>query len=279
MIMSLRLKEVFRAFAPPVLYQAASHWKRFRTEGGRDLEYVPAGWQEPASYRGWNAEGVLEAYRATWPRLVKEAQTPDPFNLVMGSSDAALHNILLCFAYSLTLAAQGRSSLSMLDWGGAIGQYKILAQAALPGRKIDYHCKDVPLLAEYGQHLNPDSHFSSDDSCLNRSYDFVLASGSLQYSEDWRAVFRGLAQATSGYFLLTRTPTNRIGPSYVFVQRAYDTEYQGWSLSYSELQDCASSAGLTLVREFMMSNETIPILGVPHPSQQRGFLFRSGGTA
>lgn len=271
-----QVKKIARLLAPPFLYEAALQWKRTRQPDTADLKYVPNGWQEAASYRGWNVESVLEAYRATWPRLVSEAQTTDPFNLVMGSSDVVVHNTVLCFAYSAALAAQQKPSLSMLDWGGAIDQYKLLAQAALPGVAIDYHCKDVPLLAEYGQSVNPEAHFYSDEQCLEQSYDFVLASSSLQYSEDWPPVFGGLAQATRGYFLLTRAPVHEGGPSYVFSQRAYGSEWLGWSVGRAELMECARAAGLTLVREFTLSSEISRIVGAPHPSQQHGFLFRSG---
>ena len=167
----------------------------------------------------------------------------------------------------------------MLDWGGAIGQYLLLSRAALPGVVFDYHCKDLPLLAAYGQRLHPDAAFSSDEACLSRTYDFVLASSSLHYSHDWVRLFRRLAGATRGCFLLTRTPVHEGGPSYVFSQRAYGSEYLGWSLSRAELEGCAAEAGLTLIREFVMSPASIPIVDAPHPSRQFGFLFRAGGTA
>lgn len=268
------VKKIIRLLAPPLVYQVASRWKKRTPQD--TLSYVPKGWQEKAAYRGWNVESVLEAYKATWPRLVRESQTAAQFNVIMGAEDVGLQNILLCFAYSLALAAQGKESLSLLDWGGAIGQYKLLAQAALPGVPIEYHCKDVPLLAEYGQQINSDAFFSSDAvSCLSRSYDFVLVSGSLQYSEDWQADFRALARATHGYLLLTRTPVNDGGSSFVFSQSAYGSEWLGWSFSQSELFACAAAAGLLLVREFLMSNDDIPIVNAPYPSKQRGFLFRS----
>ena len=198
------LTKTARAFLPPVIFDAAARWRQGRRGQAEGLAYVPQGWQDAHRYRGWNAESVLEAYRATWPRLVREAQTSDPLNLIMGSQDIVLHNFLLCFAYSLALAAQGKSSLSMLDWGGAIGQYNLLAQAVLPGTAIDYHCKDVPLLAAYGQTLHPNAHFTSDETCFQRSYDFVLASGSLQYSEDWQKILTALAHATGARDRRTR---------------------------------------------------------------------------
>lgn len=270
------LTKLVGASLPPILADAAGRWGR--SIQAESLAYVPTGWQEVAKYRGWNAESVLAAYTATWPRLVQEAQTTGPLNVIMGSDDGVMHNILLCFAYSLTLAARKKSSVSFLDWGGAIGQYHLLAQAVLPGVPINYHCKDVPVLADYGRTLHPSACFTSDECCLSRTYDFVLASSSLQYSEAWQEIFTKLAHATRGYFLLTRTPVHAQGASFVFSQSAYGSEWLGWSLSRPEILDCAADAGLVLVREFMMSDAVIPIAHAPQPSRQRGFLFRSGET-
>lgn len=265
------LKNAVRPFIPPIVYQGAARLRKTHDQG---YAYVPRGWQEAANYKGWNADTVLAAYQATWPRLVCEAQTTHPLNVVMGSDDATLHNILLCFAYSLTLAGAGKSIVSFLDWGGAIGQYNLLAQAVLPDTEIDYYCKDVPLLAAYGQTLHPDAHFMSDENCLERTYDFVLASSSLQYSEDWQEILTKLARAIRGYFLLTRCPVHDEGASYVFSQSAYGSEWLGWSFNRNQILNCVADAGLILVREFVMSNSTIPITNAPCPSQQRGFLFR-----
>ncbi len=271
-----QMKELIRLLMPPVVYRAAAHWLTRQQPNTPALNYVPNGWRDAAHYRGWNAEGVLEAYKATWPRLVRESQTATPLNVIMGTDDVGMQNVLLCFAYSLALAAQNKTALSMLDWGGAIGQYKLLAQAALPGVPIKYHCKDVPLLAEYGQQINPDAYFSSEAaSCLSRSYDFILVSSSLHYSEDWQADFRALARAADGYLLLTRTPVNDEDSSFVFSQSAYGSEWLGWSLKRRDLLNCAAAEGLSVVREFMMSDVDIPIVNAPYRSRQRGFLFRS----
>ncbi len=273
------MKKWVQAVTPPLLYSAAAGWRRARSSR-QDLQYVASGWREANAYRGWNAEGVLEAYRAAWPQFLEKSQTTAPFHQIMGASDLALHNILLCFAYSLALAARGKPALSFLDWGGALGQYYLLAQAALPGVVIDYHCKDVPLLAQHGQRLHPEAHFSSDDECLGRSYDFVLASSAVHYSEDWQSVLTALARATNGYLLLTRTPISEAGASFVFSQSAYQSEWLGWSLSREEVLTCAANGGLVLVREFAMSDSVIPIAHAPCPSVQRGFLFqRSEGSS
>ena len=67
----------------------------------------------------------------------------------------------------------------------------------------------------------------------------MLASGSLQYAEDWRAQLADLAAVCSGYLYVTRLPYARASPSFHMLQRAYrygyETEYVGWVVSRAEL--------------------------------------------
>jgi putative methyltransferase (TIGR04325 family) len=168
--------------------------------------------------------------------------------------------------------------MSMLDWGGGIGHYYILAKALLPDVEIDYHCKDVPVLADYGAQLLPGQHFCADESCLERTYDFVMASGSMHFTEDWPSLLAGLAKATDGYLYVTRQPTVLEVASFVFIQRpyayGYNTEYLGWCLNRAEFVGQAEKQGLSLVREFVLA-ERPPIADAPEQCQYRGFLFRS----
>jgi hypothetical protein len=62
---------------------------------------------------------------------------------------------MMTYAYALSLSTRHKSSISMLDWGGAIGHYYLLSEKLVPDLEIDYHCKDVPVLAEYGRSLFP----------------------------------------------------------------------------------------------------------------------------
>jgi hypothetical protein len=68
----------------------------------------------------------------------------------------------------LARTGHGRERISVLDWGGGVGQYFPLARALLPEVKIDYHCKDVPVLASVGRELLPEISFYDDDPCLDR---------------------------------------------------------------------------------------------------------------
>jgi hypothetical protein len=60
------------------------------------------------------------------------------------------------------------------------------------------------------------------------------------------------------------------------VQRAqpygFGTDVLEWFLNRDEILECTAGAGLRLVREFVMLDET-PAAGVPEQARYRGFLF------
>jgi putative methyltransferase (TIGR04325 family) len=279
------MKQFLQDLAPPLLWRFL-HELASRPKS-RDWEYVPEGWRyadlHPSKVKGWNVESVLEVYKQKWPRFVAMIQgtTPIAFShesALTGKTDLINHNTAMSFAYCAALAAQNVSTFSMLDWGGGIGHYYVLAQALLPHVEIEYHCKDMPLLTEYGAQLFPAQHFCADETCLDRTYDFVMASTSLHYSEDWSGLLAGLANATHGYLYITGLPTVSRVPSFVFVQRpysyGYETEYLGWCLNLEEFLKCAEAIGLTLVREFVVGHRPL-ICSAPEQNEYRGFLFHS----
>jgi putative methyltransferase (TIGR04325 family) len=284
-------RELVKLFVPPVMVKLVrrvrSRLRRVALRGRQEFEYIPEGWAYARTHpevKGWNVQEVLETYKRMWPRWVAMVQGTGPLGVAHESdlttnADINSHNTIMAFAYTLTLAARQKDTLSMLDWGGGIGRYLLLARALLPDVRIEYHCKEVPLLAEYGARLFPDQRFCADESCLERTYDFVLASGSLHYSEHWQRVLEGLARATAGYLYITRLPTVVHASSYVFIQRpyayGYNTEYLGWCLNKAEFLAEARRLGLTLAREFVIGEQPL-IANAPEACQYRGFLFRAG---
>jgi putative methyltransferase (TIGR04325 family) len=171
----------------------------------------------------------------------------------------------------------------VLDWGGGLGHYAVLARAVLPEVGLDWHCREVPSVARAGASVNPDVQFHVDDACLDRTYDLVLASSSLQYEQDWRALLGRLGRAASGRLLVTRLPIALGSRSFVVLQRAaaygYETEYLGWVVSRDELLEEASHAGLELERELLL-DAWLSAAGAPEdPIGHRGFVFRPRGAA
>jgi putative methyltransferase (TIGR04325 family) len=263
------------AVTPPAAQSppAPPHW-----------EYVPEGFARQA--KGWNVEAISDAYREKWPSYLAAIEGTKPLGVnhevpcgqSVGFEDHGAHNMLVSYAYVLALAARRRDRISLLDWGGGVGHYLALSRALVPGVEIDYHCRDVPVLVQHGRELFPEATFYDDDSCLERSYDLVLASASLQYAPDWKATLAALAGATDGLLYVTRAPVAVRSPSFVVLQRAYDygydTEYLGWVFNREELLATAQAAGGRLVREFLLS-AWLSAAGAPEaPTGHRGFLFR-----
>jgi putative methyltransferase (TIGR04325 family) len=279
------VKDLMRDLTPPILWRTLS--KLWAVPGGRTREwaYIPEGWAYAKTHgevKGWNVQEVLQVYKQKWPRYVAVVQGTGPLGVTHESDlttneDVDSHNTSMAFAYAIALAAHRSDTLSMLDWGGGIGHYYVLARTLLPDVEIDYHCKDVPLLVKYGAQLLPNQHFCVDESCLERTYDFVMASSAMHYTEDWQGLLAGLGRATRGYLYVTRLPTVLNAPSFVFVQRpysyGYNTEYLGWCLNRAEFVGEAERLGLTMAREFILA-ERPPIANAPERCQCRGFLFR-----
>jgi len=287
------MKAILRDLTPPLFWRTLQELRKIiRGRNGREWEYIPDGWAAARSdprIKGWNSQGVLDTYRAKWSAWVRHLEGPGPLaispeahlrdTLVDSSQpgDCLFHNMVMSYAYALALAGRHRDEIHMLDWGGGMGHYYLLAKALFPDLEIDYHCKDLPLLTAEGERLLPDAHFYQDETCLDRSYNFVLSSSSLQYSPQWDVVLMGLAQATDGYLLVTRLPIAHHTPSYVCVQRpysyGYETEYLGWCLNRGEFLRTAEVGGLQLIREFLIS-EPYEIYGAPELCEHRGYLFQ-----
>jgi putative methyltransferase (TIGR04325 family) len=251
-----------------------------------EWEYVPEGWgrRDEPDVAGWDVATVLDAYRTKLPEFRKLLEGTDSIAVAtsaafpVGPPTIEHQNQILAFAYALALASRTTDSITVLDWGGGLGYFYFLSRALLPGEVgIEYHCKEVPTLCSYGREALPEIRFHSDDSCLDGRYDFVLASSSLQYSEEWGHVLEGLAGAARRYLFLTRVPVVFSHPSFVVLQRthahAFQTEYLSWVLNRDELLEHAKRSGLELVREFLLGDKP-PVVGAPEQDETRGFLFR-----
>jgi putative methyltransferase (TIGR04325 family) len=174
----------------------------------------------------------------------------------------------------LALTARQKDSISVLDYGGALGHYYQIARAVLPDVKIDFHCKEVPGLAALGQQLNPEIHWHVDDTCLDRSYDLVMMNGSLQYMQDWQATIERVSAAATEIFFLTRVPVVEHSPSFPARQRIYDTEMIHLQFNQDELLRVAANAGLKLLREVVVGDRPY-IHHAPEQCELRGWIFKA----
>jgi putative methyltransferase (TIGR04325 family) len=255
-------------------------------EAQPEWEFVPEGWHRARDRPsiGWSAEAVARAYVAKWPEFVEAVTGPGPLGVghevPAGTSitreSIPAQNVVLAYAYALTRAAAGATTLSVLDWGGALGHYYLLARRLFPDLELEYHCRELPAVCREGRLVLPAVEFHDSDECLDRRYDLVVASSSLQYDEDWPARLRRLSGATGGMLFLTRVPIVRRAASFVTLQRAhvygYDTEYLGWVFNREDLLVAAGTTGLALEREFTLTADW-KFDGTPEAPSEAGFLF------
>jgi putative methyltransferase (TIGR04325 family) len=246
------------------------------------LEYAPEGWkasQRLSNDKGWNVDLVVEAEKAKWKAFCENLEDGGPLGFSHEHTDLTVvrdvpfHNVQITYAYVIALAAHLKSNLSVLDWGGGLGHYYQLAKAVMPDVALEFHCKEVPLIAEAGKLLNPDVRWYADEGYLERSYDLVMVNGSLQYIEDWKQTLEKLSRVVKEYFFLTRLPVVEHAASFVAVQREYDTEMLHQQFNKNEVLDFVESLGLRRVREVVVGDRPY-IQGAPEQCELRGWLFK-----
>jgi putative methyltransferase (TIGR04325 family) len=257
-----------------------------------EWEYVPEGWARadaPAAdpLRGWDVDSVAEAYRTRVPEFQRLVTGTEPLAIPTSASVAGTppnvndQNTILVFGLALTRAwaRRGQDRISVLDYGGGFGFASFLARALLPDTvAIDYHVEEVATVCEVARRTVPTVTFTSDATAEARRYDLVMASNSLQYARDWRAVVGRLAAAADQVLLLLSVPMVRAVPAFVALQRTqqyrFDTEYLSWVFNRDELVGAVADPdrGLVLDREFLQSARP-QIPRAPEPPHTGAFLF------
>lgn len=273
------LRRIIRRRVPRSLRRVVRSALR-RALGSR-WEVAPAGWDTPA--RGWDVPTVAEAQRERWNNYATAIGGTAPLTIPYERAGGhvvgiAGHNAATAFAYVLMIAAHERKRLRVLDWGGGVGQYALLARAAVVDTEVDYFVFDFLALVAQGRELVEDVTFDSNrGGALSRSYDLIVASGSVWCERDWRAAIDDLARSCDEYLYVTGMGMVTDAPSFVTlhqpVESGYQTEYLCWILNESEFVSHVSSAGMELVREFLIDSGP-EIKGAPERPEMRGYLFR-----
>jgi putative methyltransferase (TIGR04325 family) len=266
---------------PPVVVDAVRA-VRGKSTRPSSFTYSPGGWPtDDPTIRGWDHQSVAETQGNGWQRFADQLRSGSPLvgTGIDPASPAALsvHNTYMTYAYVLGAASVGKDQISVLDWGCGLGQYGLIAQELYSELRIDFHCRELPTLSARGRQLSPTATFHDDDaSALRGPYDLVVASGSLQYFEDWRGLLQALAAASNHYVFVTRLPVVPRSDSFVVLQRpgstGYQTEYPGWHLNRGEFIRAANQSGLALRREFLVAEASF-VERAPEQAEHRGFLF------
>jgi len=281
-----RLRRLALDIAPPLAIKTIYQLQRRLKGWPVEWQVLPGGFEQArrdAKIKGWNEPPVMEVYardlettrrrlRAGIPIGLSELDAPARFDEVFN------HNLAQTWGWVLGRAAGQSAELSVLDWGGALGHFFVWAQALRPDLKLDYTVKEMPLFAEQIERLLPEINFCGDaDAAFSRRYDLVLASGSMHYEEDWRALLAQLLGAAQKFAFITRLPMTNTGPAFVYVQRpyayGYDTEYPSWCFNRDEFLAEVENCGWQIERE-VVTGERIEIVGAPEVVQYRGYLLR-----
>ncbi|HEV2551599.1 MAG TPA: hypothetical protein VGU20_30095 [Stellaceae bacterium] len=292
-----RPKAAANMLLPPIVPKALERLRRsvrrspkgsLRFDFRPEWALAPEGWSTSVGSNGWLDPSIVDTQRQRWATYSDLITGTGPlgFHLFTSgsitTSDESAHNVFMTFAYVVARAALRRRELSILDWGGGIGYYALIAQRLLPEVALDYVIKELPGLADLGRELMPMVRFECEElRCFSRSYDLVLASSSIQYSQNWRALLTQLATAANEWLYIARVPIVRRAKSFVVVQRPYHygyrTEYFSWVLNKDELLAHIGNQRLTLERE-VLAGRTSRLRGAPESIENLGFLFRKQKT-
>jgi putative methyltransferase (TIGR04325 family) len=175
-------------------------------------------------------------------------------------------------------ASRPGSHVRVLDFGGAFGHYFHVATSAFPNVSWEWTVVEtltmVTLAArtEVGQSIR----WTSDlDSALDERWDFVLASGSLQYVPDPIRVLTKLGRMAP-YVLLTRLPLWPIDHHLPAIQRLSRRDragaYPTWVFSEDVFLEEIGAIGEVVLR-FDVPEDTARIAG--HRGIYSGLLIRS----
>ena len=274
------IERIFTLFIPPVVIKCARAVKNLLQKPV--LEYAPDGWQTQlnnSKNQGWNVDSVVDNEKTKWDAFCRNLEGSGPLGFSHEHTDLSVihdtnfHNVHISYAYVLTLTAHHKDRISVLDWGGSLGHYYLVGKAVLPDVSIEYHVKEVPLMAKAGKRLNPEVHWYDDESCLEREYDLVMLNGSILYLRDWVDAFHRIARSVKKYLFLFRLPVVQHSPSYISIERLYNSQMLHQQLNQAELMKAVKKTGLILMREFVVG-EPPYIKNAPEQCEMRGWLFK-----
>jgi putative methyltransferase (TIGR04325 family) len=242
-------KRMLQSLTPPLLWTLARNLKRrwFHSVDHYSYAHAPDGWSTrlpdagtPESYwTNYLHRGRVK--RAAWIAQVREGKA------ATAEYDIDLKRITL--GYVLALIARDHHAISVLDYGGGLGEDYWVGRMLVPDLTLDYHCKEFPALAEAGRALSPEVKWHTDDACFQQQYDLVMFSSSLQYLADWKQMIRLAAVAAQRHLLITDIPIVRDVATFVATERTPSGTNLHWILNLDELVAAVDDAGFSIVRE------------------------------
>ena len=263
---------MLQAVMPPALWNFGKGLKRRLFLSAEHFEYAPDGWATPVPSPNEFWSAFLPQERSMYEALMARLRA--------GESPLAAHSDehvkYLTYAFVLALAAREQQTLSVLDYGGNLGEYYWIGRAVVPGINLDYHCKELPGVAAAGLALNPTVTWHTDDSCLSRTYDLVMLCSSLECVPHWRETLRHAAGAAHRYLFIQAVLTVSTVPSFVGRHRTGGRTRVLNLLNRSEIIATIEGTGLQLRQEFAIGGHPM-VANAPEQPGRTGWLFERRG--
>jgi putative methyltransferase (TIGR04325 family) len=278
------IKKILELFIPPILIKSVQAVRNLFQKPL--LEYAPDGWNTRLNNdrnQGWNVDSVIDNEKGKWDLFCKNLEGSGPLGFSHEHSDLTVlhdknfHNVHISYAYVLALTAHHKDRISVLDWGGSLGHYYLIGKAVLPDVVLDYHVKEVPLMAEAGKQLNPDVNWHDDERCLEKGYDLVMLNGSILYLKDWVETLQRIANSVKEYLFLFRLPVVQNSPTFISIERLYNSQMLHQQINQAELLAAVKETGLILMREFVVGSPPY-IKNAPEQCEMRGWLLKRNET-
>ncbi|MDB5274946.1 MAG: hypothetical protein JWO58_3313 [Chitinophagaceae bacterium] len=248
-------------------------------------EYMPEGFSYRNKSKGWDLESIVQLQLDKWPKYAERVKSTASLGFNHESADISgntpfFHNLLVSFAYVLTLASLNKKEIRFLDWGGGIGHYGLLAEELLKPVNLDfnYYCYDFEVFEKTGKQINLKyNYFHDNDKYYDVKFDIIMASSSIWYEENWKNGIDKPCKYDTDFLYITRMIFISNTPSYVAIQRpkhiGYNTEYLFWIINKHEFIAYVTKKGFSLIREFEFGEAT-PIFKAPEQGTMQGFLFK-----
>ena len=270
--MALTAKQIFKSIVPPLLWNVGRNLKRRFVPSVTHFQYAPRGWSTPLpggahSDDFWSAFTAQE--QAASEELIARMRAREPLLETRGDE----HTKHLLFGYALALTARHKTKVSVLDYGSNLGDYYWLGRALVPDVELDYHCRELPKVAEAGRRITPNVVWHTDDTVLTGSYDLVMFSSCIQCLPNWQDILVRAAQSTRNYLLLADVPTVRDVPAYIVTHRERGRTNLQILMNHSEIVGTVERTGLQLVREFAMGPHP-PVANATEQPMCLGWLFQ-----
>ncbi len=276
------MRNLILQFIPPVILTIVKSMRNWF--GGAEWVYMPQGFAyKSKNVKGWGVNSIVKLQLSKWSRFSKRISAPANFAVNHEASnynicDLVSHNLIISFSYVCLLAARKNKKLKLLDWGGGIGHYGLIAKEALPAISVDYWCYDLEVFGVGALEALPEAQFVSDITFIEGlKFDLVNISSSIWYDPEWKQTLFSLSASVGEYLYITRMIFVEKVPTFVAIQKPYSmgykTEYLCFIFNKQELVDYVISLGYTFEREFYFGPSAY-IHKAPEQGSYLGFLFK-----